>query len=167
MDIDACEDKINFRVNLYQVHWVRAASKKILAFVNKTSASLEIKRAQLWASQKSERSTEFTCEAKRLHYKIVKMRLFFQACFIAMFLVLSVNGDKSSPSCAKPYDKMMACNLICNMIQDSDANNAMKMLQTKLESLIAVIKKPSPPLPGKLLIFWHCFPVAFELTHFD
>ncbi|KAL9954459.1 hypothetical protein ACROYT_G042000 [Oculina patagonica] len=76
------------------------------------------------------------------------MRLFFQACFIAISLVLSVNGDKSSPSCAKPYDKMMACNLICNMIQDSDANNAMKMLQTKLESLLAVIKKPSPPQPA-------------------
>ena len=84
------------------------------------------------------------------YLQIVNMRLSFQACFIAISLVLTVNGDKSSPSCAKPYDKMMVCNLICNMIQDSDANNAMKMLQTKLESLIAVIKKP-PPQPGTLL----------------
>ena len=54
------------------------------------------------------------------------MRSSSQACFIAIFLVivLTVNGDKSSPaSCAKPYNKMMACNLICNMIQDSDTNN--------------------------------------------
>ncbi len=98
---------------------------------------------------------------------MVNMRLFFQACFIVISLVSTVNGDKSSPSCAKPYDKMMACNLICNMIQDSDANDAMKMLQTKLESLIAVIKKPSPPQPCKLLIFWQCFALAFELTHFN
>ena len=67
----------------------------------------------------------------------------------AAFLLLTVNGDKSSsPACAKPYDQMMACNLICNMIQDSDANDAMKMLQTKLEGLIAVMKNRSPLLPG-------------------
>ena len=74
--------------------------------------------------------------------------LTFQSCFFAIFLILTVNGDKSSPSCAKPYNKMMACNLICNMIQDSDANNAMKMLQTKLQGLIAAIKNPSNPQPG-------------------
>ena len=93
------------------------------------------------------------------------MRLFFQACFIVTVISLAVNGDKSSPaSCAKPYDKMTTCNLICNMIQDSDANNAMKMLQTKLESLIAVInKKPSPPQTGKLLKFFNVKPLVFVL----
>ena len=75
------------------------------------------------------------------------MRLFFQAYFFAAFLVLNVNGDKSSKSCAKPYDKMMVCNLMCNLLQDSDANDAIKMLQTKLESLIAVVNKPPPKLP--------------------
>ena len=45
----------------------------------------------------------------------------------------------------KPYDQMMACNLICNMIQDSDANDAMKMLQTRLESLTAAMKNRCPP----------------------
>ena len=76
------------------------------------------------------------------------MRLSFRACFIAISIILGVNADKSPPSCPKPYDKMTACNLICNMIHDSDANNAMKMLQTKLESLTSVIKKPSSH-PGK------------------
>ena len=79
------------------------------------------------------------------------MRLFIKAYFLAVFLVLSVNGDKSSKSCAKPYDKMMVCNLMCNLLQDSGANDAIKMLQRKLESLIAVVNKPSPTLPpGKL-----------------
>jgi len=83
------------------------------------------------------------------------MRFYFQGCFIAISIViLGVNADKSPPSCAKPYDKMTACNLICNMIHDSDANNAMKMLQTKLESLTSAIKKPSSPQPGKKLIFF-------------
>ena len=52
-----------------------------------------------------------------------------------------------SPVLHQPYDKMTACNLIFNMIHDSDANSAMKMLQTKLESLTLVIgNKPSSPL---------------------
>ena len=72
-----------------------------------------------------------------------------QVFITVAFLLLTVNGDKSSsPACAKPYDQMMACNLICNMIQDSDANDAMKMLQTKLEGLIAAMKNRSPPPPG-------------------
>ncbi|XP_078356557.1 putative skeletal organic matrix protein 5 [Oculina patagonica] len=75
------------------------------------------------------------------------MRLSFQACFIAISIVLSVNGDQSTPSCAKPYDKKMACNLICNFMMDSDANDAMKMLQAKLEDLIAMFNKSSSPQP--------------------
>ncbi|XP_078351946.1 putative skeletal organic matrix protein 5 [Oculina patagonica] len=73
------------------------------------------------------------------------MHLSFQACFIAISLVLTVNGVKSTPSCAKPYDKKMACNLICNFMLDSDANDAMKMLQAKLESLMAMVNKTSTP----------------------
>ena len=90
--------------------------------------------------------------------KIFKMRLLIQAYFLAVFFVLSVDGDKSSKSCAKPYDKMMVCNLMCNLLQDSGANDAIKILQTKVESLIAVVNKPSPALPpGKLtsmMPFW-------------
>ena len=72
-----------------------------------------------------------------------------QVCITPVFLLLTANGEKSSfPACAKPYDQMMACNLICNMIQDSDANDAMKMLQTKLKGLIAAMKNCSPLLPG-------------------
>ena len=71
-----------------------------------------------------------------------------QVYFFAVFLVLTVNGaDNSTKSCAKPYDKMMVCNLMCNLLQDSDANDAIKMLQAKLESLIAVVNKPSPTVP--------------------
>ena len=90
--------------------------------------------------------------------KIFKMRLFIKAYFLAVFFVLSVNGDKSSKSCAKPYDKMMVCNLTCNLLQDSGANDAIKILQTKLESLIAVVNKPSPALPPgtltSMMSFW-------------
>ena len=75
------------------------------------------------------------------------MRLSFQAYFLAVSLVLTSNGTKSSKSCAKPYDNVMLCNLMCNMLQDSGANDALKTLQTKLESLIAVVNKPSPTLP--------------------
>ena len=76
------------------------------------------------------------------------MRLNIQVYFLAVFLVLAVNGaNNSSKSCAKPYDKRMVCNLMCNLLQDSDANDAIKMLQTKIENLIAVVNKPSPTLP--------------------
>ena len=81
------------------------------------------------------------------------MRLPIQVYFLAVFLVLTVNGaNNSSKSCAKPYDKMMVCNLMCNLLQDSDANDAIKMLQTKLESLIAVVNKHLVTLPpGKMI----------------
>jgi len=86
------------------------------------------------------------------------MRLFIQAYFLTVFFVLSVNGDKSSKSCAKPYDKMTVCNLMCNLLQDSGAKDAIKMLQTKLEDLIAVINKPPPTLPPgtltSMMSFW-------------
>ena len=86
-------------------------------------------------------------------------------------MVLGVNGDKSPPSCTKPYDKMTACNLICNMIHDSDATSAMKMLQTKMESLTLVIgNKPSSPQPGKKLTLYLldvCFsPIVLGLDAF-
>ena len=72
-----------------------------------------------------------------------------QVCITPVFLLLTTNGEKSSfPAWARPYDQMMACNLICNKIQDLDANDAMKMLQTKLEGLIAAMKNRSPLLPG-------------------
>ena len=71
------------------------------------------------------------------------MRLFFQANFLAVFIVMTVKGDGSSSSCPKPYDKMMECNLMCNLLQDSSANDAIKLLQAKLESLLAVMNKPA------------------------
>ena len=90
------------------------------------------------------------------------MRLPIQVYILAVYLVLTVNGAKnSSKSCAKPYDKMMVCNLMCNLLQDSDANDAIKMLQTKLENLIAVVNKPSPTLPPGKMICLQCFPRPF------
>ena len=75
------------------------------------------------------------------------MRLFFQANFLAVFMAMTVKGDGSSSSCPKPYDKMMLCNLMCNLPQDSSAND--KLLQAKLESLVAVRNK-SAITTGKL-----------------
>ena len=52
----------------------------------------------------------------------------------------------------------MVCNLMCNILQDSSANDAIKMLQTKLESLIAELNKPGiAQKPGKLLQLWTTF----------
>ena len=80
------------------------------------------------------------------------MRLLFQAYFLAIFFVMTVKGDGASPSCPKPYDKRMICNLMCNLLHDSSANDAMKMLQAKLEGLIAGLNKPAiTQAPGKLL----------------
>ena len=70
------------------------------------------------------------------------MRFFFQSNFLAVFIVMTVKGDGSSSSCPKPYDKMTLCNLMCNLLQDSSANDAIKLLQAKLESLVAVMNKP-------------------------
>ena len=86
------------------------------------------------------------------------MRLLFQAYFLAMFFVMTVKGDGASQSCPKPYDKRMVCNLMCNILQDSSANDAIKMLQTKLESLIAELNKPGiAQKPGKMLQLWTTF----------
>ena len=86
------------------------------------------------------------------------MRFPIQVYVLAVFLVLTVNGaDNSSQSCVKPYDEMMVCNLMCNLLQDSDANDAIKMLQTKLEILIAVVNKPSPTLPPGKIICLQCY----------
>ena len=86
------------------------------------------------------------------------MRLLFQAYFLAIFFVMFVKSDGSSSSCPKPYDKMILCNLMCNILQDSSANDAIKMLQTKLESLIAGLNKPGiAQKPGKLLKLWTTF----------
>lgn len=71
------------------------------------------------------------------------MRLFFKANFLTVFIVMTVKGDGPSSSCPKPYDKMMLCNLMCNLLQDSSSNDAIKLLQAKLESLVAVMNKPA------------------------
>ncbi len=44
----------------------------------------------------------------------------------------------------------MACNLICNFMLDSDANDAMKLLQAKLEHLLGMVNKTSVPQPTAL-----------------
>ena len=61
---------------------------------------------------------------------------------------MAVNADRSDKSCAKPFNQVMLCNLMCNLLQDSGANEAIKTLQNKLESLIAVVKNSSL---GKLI----------------
>ena len=92
------------------------------------------------------------------------MHLLFQAYFLAIFFVMTVKGDGASPFCPKPYDKMMICNLMCNLLQDSSSNDAMKMLQAKLESLIAVLNKPGiAQKPGTLLQTWTTFKAQWGL----
>ena len=87
------------------------------------------------------------------------MRLLFAACFSANLLALiafsgaksslvkAVNQTPSGP--AKNYaDNMM----VCNLIQDSHVNEAIKTLEMKLENLIELVNKtltPQPTPPGK------------------
>ena len=46
---------------------------------------------------------------------------------------MAVNADNS---CANPFSHVMLCNLMCNLLQDSGANEGIKTLQNKLESLM-------------------------------
>lgn len=77
---------------------------------------------------------------------------FFVAVFIAT--VANVETTATNASCTTPFNKIMLCNLMCNLLQDSQTNAAMKTVQTKLENLIAVINKPSP---GKWLTYLFIF----------
>ena len=80
------------------------------------------------------------------------MRLPFHVYFLAFVYVLTIKGDGSSTSCPKPYDKMTACKLMCSLLQDSSASDAIKMLQAKLESLVTVLNKPGKPFGNVLLL---------------
>ena len=77
-----------------------------------------------------------------------KMRLSLSVYFVPVFFSMAVNADRSDKSCAKPFSHVTLCNLMCNLLQDSGANEAIKTLQNKLESLIAVVKNSSL---GKLI----------------
>ena len=76
------------------------------------------------------------------------MRLRLIVYFVAVLFSMAVNADRSVKSCAKPFNRAMLCNLMCNLLQDSGANEAIKTLQNKLESLIAVVNNSSQ---GKLI----------------
>ena len=76
------------------------------------------------------------------------MRLRLIVYFVAVLSSMAVNADRSDKSCAKPFNRVMLCNLMCNMLQDSGANEAIKTLQNKLESLVAVVNNS---LLGKLI----------------
>ena len=76
------------------------------------------------------------------------MRLRLIVYFVAVLFSMAVNADRSGKSCAKPFNRVMLCNLMCNLLQDSGANEAIKTLQNKLESLVAVVNNSSL---GKLI----------------
>lgn len=75
------------------------------------------------------------------------MRFILAASFVAVFIATTVKVETTdtNTSCTKPFNKIMLCNLMCNLLQDSQTNAAMKTIQTKLENLITVVNKP----PGK------------------
>ena len=84
----------------------------------------------------------------RVSVFVTKCALSLIVYFIAVFFSMAVNADRSDKSCAKPFNQVMFFNLMCNLLQDSGANEAIKTLQNKLESLIAVVKNSSL---GKLI----------------
>ncbi|XP_068683395.1 uncharacterized skeletal organic matrix protein 5-like [Montipora foliosa] len=66
----------------------------------------------------------------------------------SLFFSMAVNADRSDKSCAKAFSHVMLCNLMCNLLEYSGANEANKTLQNKLESLIAVLKNSSLAVPA-------------------
>ncbi|XP_068683059.1 uncharacterized skeletal organic matrix protein 5-like isoform X1 [Montipora foliosa] len=76
------------------------------------------------------------------------MRLRLVVYFVAVLFSMAVNADRSDKSCAKPFNRAMLCNLMCNLLQDSGANEAIKTLQNKLESLVAVVNNSSLAVPA-------------------
>ena len=80
------------------------------------------------------------------------MRFILAASFVAVFIATAVKVETTdtNTSCTTPFNKVMLCNLMCNLLQDSQTNAAMKTIQTKLENLIAVVNKPPP---GKWLTY--------------
>lgn len=81
------------------------------------------------------------------------MRFILAASFVAVFIATTVKVETTdtNTSCTTPFNKIMLCNLMCNLLQDSQTNAAMKTIQTKLENLITVVNKPPPP--GKWLTY--------------
>ena len=75
------------------------------------------------------------------------MRFILAASFVAVFIATTVKVETTdtNTSCTTPFNKIMLCNLMCNLLQDSQTNAAMKTIQTKLENLITVVNKPPPP----------------------
>ncbi|XP_068683058.1 uncharacterized skeletal organic matrix protein 5-like [Montipora foliosa] len=76
------------------------------------------------------------------------MRLSLSIYFVAVFFSMAVNADRSDKSCAKPFNQVMLCNLMCNLLQDSGANEAIKTLQNKLECLVPVVNNSSLAVPA-------------------
>ncbi|XP_029205541.2 uncharacterized skeletal organic matrix protein 5-like [Acropora millepora] len=77
------------------------------------------------------------------------MRFILAASFVTVFIATAVEVETTdtNTSCTTPFNKIMLCNLMCNLLQDSQTNAAMKTIQTKLENLIAVVNKPPPVVP--------------------
>ena len=84
------------------------------------------------------------------------MHFIVAASFVAVFIATAANIEATgtNTSCTMPFNKIMLCNLMCNLLQDSQTNAAMKTIQTKLENLIAVVNKsPAGKWVTYLLIF--------------
>lgn len=66
--------------------------------------------------------------------------------FLALLvLVVSVNTSDYMYSSSANCTNMVVCN--CNVKQDSNFTEAIKALETKLDKLIALVNKTSPPTP--------------------
>ena len=74
---------------------------------------------------------------------------------------MAVNADRSDKSCAKPFSHVMLCNLMCNLLQDSGANETIKNLSLVK---IHIIVQKSWAL--KLFTRWHCALKKVFLAHF-
>ncbi|XP_015775687.1 PREDICTED: uncharacterized skeletal organic matrix protein 5-like [Acropora digitifera] len=77
------------------------------------------------------------------------MHFIVAASFVAVFIATAANIEATgtNTSCTMPFNKIMLCNLMCNLLEDSQTNAAMKTIQTKLENLIAVVNKSPAGVP--------------------
>ena len=113
---------------------------------------------------------EWCDDDKGICHKVWNVQNFCWVCFLKLFpfyflisfvvvVVVRANPNlKTHDLMENARRKMMICNLMCNLLHDSSANDALKMLQAKLEGLIAELNKPAiTQTPGKLLQLWTTF----------
>ena len=68
-------------------------------------------------------------------------------CFLAVIVLAVLLNDAFASADANQTPLASRGSVVCNLIQESHVNTAIKNLETKLEILIALVNKTRPPQP--------------------